>query len=127
MFRYHLHPESLSLPIQGRTLILPLILLNLIFNIIANASFKASASAPGWRTFLFWQVVGNLAGLITVLTLTGLLRFLPLHVAFPVTTGLAVIGVHLIAGRMLFHEQITPERWLGAILVALGIVFLSRR
>ena len=66
---------------------------NLLFNVVANASFKVSATSPNWRSFVTWQVIGNLAGFVTVLTLTGLLRFIPLHVAYPVTVGLAVIGV----------------------------------
>ena len=67
----------------------------LAFNIAANASFKVSALSPNWRGFLTWQVVGNLAGFITVLTLTGLLRTTSLHTACTVTTGLAVLGVQI--------------------------------
>ena len=44
---------------------------NTLFNIISNASFKYSALSPSWRGFLAWQVVGNLTGLITVITLTA--------------------------------------------------------
>lgn len=99
---------------------------NLIFNIVANASFKLSAASPTLRGFVGWQIVGNLAGLITVLTLTGLLRHLPLHVAYPVTTGLAVIGVQVVAARWLFGETISSGQWLGTLLVILGIVLVSR-
>jgi len=99
---------------------------NLFFNIVANASFKLSAASPDWRNFLFWQVVGNLAGFITVLTLTGLLRHIPLHVAFSVTTGLAVIGVQVAAASALFHETIPPERWLGTALVVIGILLICK-
>lgn len=103
-----------------------LILGNLLFNIVANASFKVSAESASARDFLTWQVIGNLAGFITVLTLTGLLRFIPLHVAFTVTIGLAVIGVQLIAGKLIFGETIPLGHWLGALLVILGIALLSR-
>ncbi|MGQ9491627.1 MAG: SMR family transporter [Anaerolineae bacterium] len=99
---------------------------NLLFNIMANASFKLSAIAAGWRGFLAWQVIGNLAGFITVLTLTGLLRYLPLHVAYPVTAGLAVIGVQVAAARWLFGEVISPGQWLGTLLVIAGIVLVGR-
>lgn len=99
---------------------------NLLFNIMANASFKLSATAAGWRGFLAWQVIGNLAGFITVLTLTGLLRYLPLHVAYPVTAGLAVIGVQVAAARWLFGEVISPGQWLGTSLVIAGIVLVGR-
>jgi len=100
---------------------------NLIFNIVANAGFKLSATSTTWRGFLIWQVVGNLAGLVTVLTLTGLLRFVPLHVAFPVTTGLAVVGVQVIAAGLFFHEAISPAQWAGALFIVCGIVLIGGR
>ncbi len=99
---------------------------NLLFNIVAQASFKASAESSNWRGFLFWQVVGNLAGLVTVLTLTGLLRWVPLSVAYPLTVGLAVIGVQVVAARLLFHEAVTPAQCLGTLLVVWGIVLVCR-
>lgn len=95
--------------------------LNLLFNILANASFKISALSPSWRGILTWQVIGNLAGFITVLTLTGLLRHVPLSVAFPVTTGLSIIGVQMIAAHFYFHESISTAQWLGTLLIAVGV------
>jgi len=93
---------------------------------MANASFKISAQSSNWRSFLSWQVIGNLAGLVTVITLTWLLRYQPLSVAFPLTTGLGVIGVQFIASHWMFKETISLEHWLGVILIIFGIAFLSR-
>ena len=109
--------------------LVPIILIgaNLLFNITANASFKLSAASPTLRGFLLWQVAGNLAGFITVLTLTGLLRSVPLRVAYPVTTGLAVIGVQVVAVRLLFHEPVSAGQWLGTLFVVLGIVLIGGR
>ncbi len=104
-----------------------LVLANLLFNVVANASFKASAVAASWQGFLTWQVVGNLAGFITVLTLTGLLRYIPLSVAYPLTMGLAIIGVQVFAAQMLFHEPVSTEQWLGTLLIVGGIVLVGRR
>lgn len=114
--------------LSGRAylLILTLVLGNLVFTIVANASFKVSAHSSSLRTFLFWQVIGNLAGLVTVLTLTWLLRYQPLSVAFPLTTGLGVVGVQAVASHLLFGETISLERWLGSFLIILGIVFLCK-
>lgn len=98
-----------------------LLSLNLLFNILANASFKISALSPSWRGILTWQVIGNLAGFITVLTLTGLLRHMPLSVAFPVTTGLSIIGVQMIAAHFYFHESISTAQWLGTLLITIGV------
>ena len=92
-----------------------------------SVRIKVSAASNTTRDFIIWQVVGNLAGFITVLTLTGLLRDIPLHIAFTVTTGLAVLGVQVVAAGWLFHEPITTVQWFGALLVIVGIGFLSWR
>lgn len=127
MFHLHFRSDVQTMAAQINTLVLALILGNLLFNILANASFKVSAESSNLRSFLFWQVIGNLAGFITVITLTWLLRYIPLHVAFPLTTGLAVIGVQIVAGMLLFGETISFNQWLGTILVVLGIALLSGR
>jgi multidrug transporter EmrE-like cation transporter len=127
MFHTKLHAISPIASTHSNAWVATLLLSNLLFNVVSNGSFKASAQSDNLRGFLFWQVIGNLAGFITVITLTGLLRFIPLHIAFPVTTGLAVIGVQLIAGKFFFGETISIERWLGTILVVLGIALISKR
>lgn len=116
-----------SLPIDQTGRVVALIGANLLFNIIANTSFKISAHSPDWRRFLLWQVIGNLSGFITVLALTGLLRYIPLSVAFPVTTGLAVIGVQVLAAVWLLGENVSPTQWLGTVLVVLGILLIGGR
>ncbi len=107
--------------------VLTLLLANLAFNVVSNGSFKAAALSASWRGFLTWQVVGNLAGFITVLTLTALLRYIPLHVAFTITTGLAVLGVQVFASSAVFHERVTTNQWLGAFLVVAGIALIGKR
>jgi multidrug transporter EmrE-like cation transporter len=103
-----------------------LIVLNLGFNVLANASFRISALSATWRLILTWQVIGNLAGLITVITLTLLLRFMPLSVAFPLTTGLAVLGVEVVAAVWMFHEPISQRQWLGTLAIVIGIWLIQR-
>ena len=103
-----------------------LITLNLAFNILSNASFRISALSATWRGILSWQVVGNLAGFVTVITLTLLLRNMPLSIAFPLTTGLAVLGVQVVAAIWLFHEPISQRQWLGTLAIVLGIWLIQR-
>ena len=116
-----------SLPVDRTGSVVALIGANLLFNVIASASFRMSAHSPDWRRFLLWQVIGNLSGFITVLALTGLLRYIPLSVAYPVTTGLAVIGVQVLAAAWLFGETVSPAQWLGTLLVVLGILLIGGR
>jgi multidrug transporter EmrE-like cation transporter len=127
MLRTVLRSEVQAAPSRSIALSAMLIAVNLLFNIIANASFKVSVGSPTWRGILTWQVIGNLAGFVTVVTLTGLLRFLPLHVAFTVTTGLSVVGVQVVAAWLLFHEPIPPARWVGTLLVVAGIAVMGSR
>ncbi len=100
---------------------------NLLFNIACNTGLKLSADSETWRTFLLWQVVGNLSGFVALLCLTALLRFLPLGVVFPVTTGLMIVGVEVVAAHWLFSEPISPSQWIGTLLVVLGILFIGAR
>jgi quaternary ammonium compound-resistance protein SugE len=110
---------------QRSIILIALVLGNLAFNVVANTCFKVSTGSPNVRSFLFWQVIGNTAGFLTVISLTMLLRYIPLHIAFPVTTGLAVIGLQVV-GSLLFRETIPSVRWIGTLLVIMGIVMLSR-
>lgn len=103
-----------------------LLVANVLFNIAAQASFKLSANSPDTRGFLLWQIAGNASGFIAVLTFTGLLRFIPLSVAYPLTVGLALIGVQVAAARLLFHEPVAPVQWLGTLLIAFGAALVSR-
>ncbi len=119
----HIAPPRLS---SASALVLSLILVNLLFNVLSNASFRISALSPSWRGLLLWQVVGNLAGLATVITLTWLLRYLPLSVAFPLTTGLTVLGVQFVAASWIFREPISERQWLGTLALVLGIWLIGR-
>ena len=119
----HSGPKPVAAP---NLMTLALLGINFLFNLLANAGFKLAAMSTTWRGFLAWQVVGNLAGFITVLTLTWLLRYLPLHVVYPVTAGLTALGVQVIVARMVFGETISSLRWLGSLLVAVGIMLIGR-
>jgi multidrug transporter EmrE-like cation transporter len=126
MFNLRLGGITLPKPGQASAFVVGLILVNLAFNILSNASFRISALSPTWRGILSWQVVGNLAGLVTVITLTVLLRYLPLSVAFPLTTGLTVLGVQMVAASWIFHESISSRQWLGTVAVVAGIFLIQR-
>ena len=100
---------------------------HLAFNIVAAVAFRLAAQSGSWFAFLVWQVVGNLAGFLTVIALTILLRFIPLSVAYPITTGLSVIGVQVIAASLVLHEPLPLRVWFGTLLIVLGILFVGGR
>ena len=80
-----------------------LILAYLILVIASNIGLKLSALSQELRSFLQWQAVGNVLGFLGVLTLTLLLRLMPLHLAY----------------------AFTPLQWLGIALIAVGIAIVS--
>jgi len=51
----------------------------------------------------------------------------PLHVGYPITVGLAVLGVQIVGARVIFHEPIVPAQWLGTLLIVLGIMLIGGR
>ena len=103
-----------------------LIVINLGFNVLSNAAFRVSATSPNWRGLLIWQVVGNLAGFVTVITLTWMLKYMPLSVAFPLTTGLTVLGVQMVAASWIFNEPVSQRQWLGTLAIVVCIWLIQR-
>lgn len=102
-----------------------LILTNIFFTVVSNVGFKWSAASPGPRGFLRWQVVGNVAGFLSVLALTSLLRFIPLYLAYAFTAGLGFVAVQVVGAYLIFGEAITTSQWLGIALITGGIVMVS--
>ncbi len=126
MFQHGVTDASIPRLQVSSALVLVLIVVNLVFNVLSNAAFRVSALSPSWRGLLIWQVVGNLAGLATVITLTWLLRYMPLSVAFPLTTGLTLLGVQFVAASWIFHEQVSERQWLGTLALLIGIWLIRR-
>lgn len=94
---------------------------NLILQVISNIGFKFSADSLRWQHFLWWQVVGNISGFLSVIAFTLLLRRISLHLAFAVTAGFGFALVELVGARFVFHEAITSWQWFGVVLITSGI------
>jgi multidrug transporter EmrE-like cation transporter len=127
MIRTVLNSGIAALSNRTGIVVIAFMLGNMSFNVLANTSFKFSVTNPSWRSFLAWQVIGNLAGFLSVLTLTGAMRFIPLHIAYPVSAGLSVIGVQVLGSRLILHEAISPQQWFGSALVVVGIALIGGR
>ncbi len=91
----------------------------------ANILLKRSAEAPSVVPFLLLQLGGNLAGFVGILAYTWLMRRLPLHIAFPLTQGFAVLGVQIVASVAIFRETFTAAEAAGSALVAAGIILVG--
>lgn len=96
----------------------------LVFVTAANILLKESAESGGGWLFYVLLVAGNLAGFAGILAYTGLLRTLPLHVAFPLSRGFVVLGV-LAASLVFFHERLRVTEVAGVVLVTAGIILVG--
>jgi multidrug transporter EmrE-like cation transporter len=102
-----------------------LLLCYFLFVTGANIFLKLSADAHDTRILLVMLAAGNLAGFVGVLAYTGLMRTLPLHVAFPLSRGMAVLGVQLLAALVFFHESFTTREAAAVALVTAGIILVG--
>jgi multidrug transporter EmrE-like cation transporter len=97
----------------------------LVFATASNTLLKlAAGTGETWRLVLLFAA-GNLVGFVGVLAYTGLLRTLPLHVAFPLSRGLVVLGVQVVGALVVFHEAVTLREAGGVLLVTAGIILVG--
>jgi multidrug transporter EmrE-like cation transporter len=78
-----------------------------------------------WRVFTNWRVLlGMAAAMCAALSWTVAISRIPLSVAYPFT-ALAVVIV-LALGAALFEETVPWTRWLGVLVVCVGVWIASR-
>jgi multidrug transporter EmrE-like cation transporter len=114
-------PAILSAPMKNAALLVCYFL----FVTASNVFLKLSADSRETWVFLTMFAAGNVAGFVGILAYTGLLRTLPLHVAFPLSRGLVVLGVQLAASLVFFHERFTLKEAGAVALVTAGIVLVG--
>jgi len=91
----------------------------------SNILLKLSVGARETTLFIGLLAAGNLAGFAGVLAYTGLLRAMPLHIAFPLSRGLVVLGVQLVAALIVFHETFRLTEAAAAVMVTAGIILVG--
>lgn len=107
-------------------LILLAIFLYIFFHVLAHIGFKMSVQNRNLRNFIYWQVIGNISGFLSVLAYTYSLTLLPLHIGYAITIGLGQIFVQVFAAKILFKEEIASLQWLRISLIILGTLFLVK-
>lgn len=105
----------------------------LLFDTIAQCSFKVTAIQaeplefnPEWFVRVFtnkWVYVSILGYILTFFTWIILLKKAPVGPAFA-ASHLEIITV-MIMSVLLFNDHITLGKFLGAVLIVIGILFLA--
>jgi drug/metabolite transporter (DMT)-like permease len=84
-----------------------------------------SASVASYIQAIFspWVAVGIALLIVWLLTRMALLSWADLSYVLPVT-ALGYVGTALM-GRFFLNEQITPQRWLGTLLIVGGVALVG--
>lgn len=88
---------------------------------------RHSAVSGDWRRSWLLQIGRDLAGFPRLLAQTARLRSVPLHVSYPLPTGLAAVGLQAIAGHASLRETLGGPQLLGTALILVGIALAARR
>ena len=113
---------------QGRgfvAIVFLLLVVNLVFATAANILIKLSSDAATAALFIVFQIAGNVAGLLGVLAYTGVLKRLPLHIGYPLTQGIAAIGVLGFGSVLVFKESFGTREAIGCALVVAGVALVG--
>ncbi len=94
-------------------------------NVISNILYKKSVMVKGIARFGLWQIIAGTFSFVGVLSYTFSLKSLPVSIAFPVTQGLAVVGVTIIGAMLVYKEKIQRIQWLAMVLITIGILLVS--
>lgn len=98
---------------------------SIIFNVLTNVGFNLSAineSVPAKRWGYF--AGGLVFGLLNSYFFTECLKEIPLQVASAIFFSLTIIGLFL-AAYFGFGEKITLMRFVGAVVIIVGVVIVS--
>jgi drug/metabolite transporter (DMT)-like permease len=104
-----------------------LLMLSQVFLKLAVTQFTAFQF-----TFAYFKsVFGNLYMVISGLTVLGaislwvyILKHYPFSIAYPLGSISYIFG--LVAAVLIFHEQVSPMRWLGVCIIIVGIYFVTK-
>lgn len=116
-----------TLPYPRPSEAVPFIYLTLAvtFNVAAYIVFKSISARSHDAVWFALFGAGLALGGVNTLFFTQALRSLKLGFAYPAFAGASIAAVMLVS-TLLFAEQAKPINALGAVLVVLGIVALSR-
>lgn len=102
-------------------------ILCIIFTVVSNVSFELSVQEKGdLKNFIFWQIVGNLTGFLSVIAYTYLLTLVPFYIGYALTTAFGQIFVQVFGSKWFFKEEISFSQWIGIILIIIGTLFLVK-
>ncbi|MDR1543577.1 MAG: EamA family transporter [Prevotellaceae bacterium] len=72
-----------------------------------------------------WWLLASGVCLVSATVLWGyVLKHFEFSVAYPVTAFAYIFG--MLAAIFIFHEQVSLMRWIGLVLIILGVIFIAK-
>lgn len=99
--------------------------LAIIFNVAAYLIFKAIAHRDHGLVWFSLFCLGLVLGAANIWCFTMALRSIGLAIAYPIFAGVCITSTILFSA-IVFGEQLTPVKLIGAGLVLLGVILLAR-
>ncbi|MBW1779516.1 MAG: EamA family transporter [Deltaproteobacteria bacterium] len=117
---------------------LPLILLGVFLNAFAQISLKQGMRTIGHFAFSFENILpigtrvilnpfvfaGLLCYVVSVIVWLMALSRVEVSYAYPLLSVGYIVAAF--AGQVLFHEALTPVRWIGILVICLGVFLITR-
>lgn len=98
--------------------------LSIVFNVLSYVLYKSIAPRQHTMIWYLLLLTGLILGLFNVVFFTISLKNIPLNVAYPVFSGCCIFSIVLIS-YFVFGEKLSFNNFVGAILVIIGIAFLT--
>jgi small multidrug resistance pump len=99
--------------------------LAVLFNVSAYIIFKTISAKPNNLNWFIIFSIGLVFGAINTFLFTKSLKELNLGIAYPIFSAASITLVLLISA-FIFNEKFSPINIIGAFIVILGIVLLTR-
>lgn len=120
--------------ITSQAALLPLALVQSIVLALAQVFLKLGLSKMlpfGWNSAFWSSALLNWQFALSGICFAGasllwmyIIRHYPLSMAYPLVSLSYVFG--LIAARMVFHEAVDLNKWIGVLLIMIGCIIVSK-
>jgi len=91
----------------------------------SQIGFKYASGAQNFKTTILWFLAAGVAGTISMVLYTILLRFVPLSVGYAVLFGLGFVLIQVVAAKLILKESISLVQWLGGAVMVAGILMIA--
>lgn len=91
----------------------------------SQIGFKYASGASGLKSTLLWFLGAGVAGTVSMLLYTFILRYIPLHVGYAILFGLGFVVVQVVAARLILKESVSVLQWIGGAVVVAGILMVA--